>query len=259
MKKTQTRFSLDEVKAIQQKKERVWSLSVVAILLVGAWLSRGFHWERALPSASFLLKGLVTSWVLALSSIGIGMVAGVFLGVARLYGPVGIRHIAVGFIEIIRGIPQLMVIFWVFFTYPELTGRNIAAWPAAIISLSLIAAAYLAEVVRAGLTSIPRVQKESAYVTGLNPRQTFVFVVLPQALRNMVPALIAQFIGIFKTTSLVYVIGIIDFFRAVVLVNNREFAPYALYTTMAVVYFICCYILSVIVKKLDPKYDLTTV
>ena len=122
----------------------------------------------------------------------------------------------------------------------------------------MIAAAYLAEIVRAGLTSVHKVQTESAYVTGLNSRQIFLYIVLPQALRNMVPAFIANFVMLFKITSLVYVIGMIDFFRAVVLVNNRDLAPFALYTAMAVVYFICCYALVLLVRKLDPKYDLTT-
>jgi polar amino acid transport system permease protein len=252
-------FLSREFFATQRVKRWVLYLSIVAILLVGAWLSKGFNWEAVYRSAPFLLKGLVTSWVLALTSIGIGMVAGILLGTARLYGPVGISHIAVGFIEIIRGTPQLMIIFWVFFSYPKLIGRSIGAWPAAVTALSMISAVYLAEIFRAGLISVPRIQSENAYATGLNSRQTFVFVVLPQALRNMIPAFLAQYISLFKTTSIVYVIGLIDFFRAAVLVNNREFAPYAIYSTMAITYFLCCYTLQVIIRRLDPKYDLTTV
>ena len=101
-------------------------------------------------------------------------------------------------------------------------------------------------------------QRESAYATGLSAAQAFTRIVLPQALRNMLPALIAHFVLMFKITSLVYVIGLIDFFRAVILVNNREFAPYALYTTLAVGYFVCCYALSWLVRRLDPKYTLTS-
>jgi len=104
----------------------------------------------------------------------------------------------------------------------------------------------------------PRIQRESAFATGLSPRQTFARVVLPEPLRNMLPALIATFVMMFKVTSLVYVVGIIDFFRSVIIVNNRDFAPYALYTTLAIVYFVCCYTLSWLVRKLDPKYALTS-
>jgi glutamate/aspartate transport system permease protein len=122
----------------------------------------------------------------------------------------------------------------------------------------MIAAAYLAEVIRAGLASVPPVQRESAYAAGLTPAQSFVFVVLPQGLRNMLPALVAHLVMMFKITSLVYVIGLIDFFRAVILVNNREFAPYALYMTMGAVYFLCCWAMSLVVKRLDPKYTLVS-
>jgi ABC-type amino acid transport system permease subunit len=154
--------------------------------------------------------------------------------------------------------PQLMVIFWVYFTYPALAGRTPDSSLSAIVSLSMIASAYLAEVVRAGLGSVPRSQVETAYSTGLSAGQTFAHVVLPQALRNMLPAFIAQLVMLFKTTSVVYVIGLVDFFRAIILVNNRDFAPYALYLTMAVGYFVCSFALSTVVRRLDPKYLLAS-
>jgi ABC-type amino acid transport system permease subunit len=113
-------------------------------------------------------------------------------------------------------------------------------------------------VIRAGLASVPPVQRESAYAAGLTPAQSFVFVVLPQGLRNMLPALVAHLVMMFKITSLVYVIGLIDFFRAVILVNNREFAPYALYITMGAVYFLCCWAMSLVIRRLDPKYTLVS-
>ena len=236
----------------------LWRAFVAVALLAAAWLARDFRWEVVRESLPFLLRGLGVSALLTLISVAIGLVAGMLLAVLRTSGPPGIRQLAVAYIEIVRAIPQLMVIFWVFFTWPALTGQKVPAWTAAIVSLSMIAASYLAEVIRAGLASVPRVQTESAYATGLSRTQTFTRIVLPQALRNMLPALIAHFVLMFKITSLVYVIGIIDFFRAVILVNNREFAPYALYTTLAVGYFVCCYALSWVVRRLDPKYTLTS-
>ena len=92
---------------------------------------------------------------------------------------------------------------------------------------------------------------------GLRRWQAFLFVLLPQACRNMLPAFITTVIMMFKTSSLVYVIGVVDLFRAVILINNREFAPYTLYTVMALVYFICCYAMSRLMRYLDPKYTLT--
>jgi ABC-type amino acid transport system permease subunit len=113
-------------------------------------------------------------------------------------------------------------------------------------------------VFRAGVASVPKVQAESAYATGLSPRQAFLRIVLPQAARNMLPALLAHAVMMFKTTSLVYVVGIIDFFRAIIIVNNRDFAPGALYIVMAAGYFVCCYALSLLVKRFEPRYQLTS-
>ena len=136
------------------------------------------------------------------------MVVGTVLAAARMRGPAGVRHAAVFVIEVVRANPQLMVIVWVFFTYPAITGgQSLSAWAAAVVSLSAIASAYLAEVIRAGISSVPMVQSESARVTGLTPAQGLVHVVLPQGLRNMPPALIAHLVMTFETTSLAYVIG----------------------------------------------------
>ena len=235
-----------------------WYATLIGTAGVLVWIVRDHHWHVVWRSLPFLLEGLGVSWALTLISVGIGMVVGTVLAAARMRGPAGVRHAAVFVIEVVRAIPQLMVIFWVFFTYPAITGgQSLSAWTAAVVSLSAIASAYLAEVIRAGISSVPIVQSESARVTGLTPLQGFVHVVLPQGLRNMLPALIAHFVMMFKITSLVYVIGIIDFFRAIILVNNRDFAPYALYTAMAVGYLVCCWALSWLVRRLDPKYTLT--
>ena len=234
-----------------------WYATLIGTVGVLVWIVRDHQWHVVWRSLPFLLEGLGVSWALTLISVGIGMVVGTVLAAARMRGPAGVRHAAVFVIEVVRAIPQLMVIFWVFFTYPAITGgQSLSAWTAAVVSLSAIASAYLAEVIRAGISSVPIVQSESARVTGLTPLQGFVHVVLPQGLRNMLPALIAHFVMMFKITSLVYVIGIIDFFRAIILVNNRDFAPYALYTAMAVGYLVCCWALSWLVRRLDPKYTL---
>jgi polar amino acid transport system permease protein len=229
----------------------------LAVLLIGAWLVRGLRWNVVWQASPFLLRGLAVSWELALLSVLIGLGTGTLLAAARLYGYPGIRHAAIAYIELIRSIPQIMIIFWVFFSAPPLTGVTLNAWTAALIALSIIASAYLAEVVRAGLLSVPRVHQESAYSSGLAANTTFFRIILPQALRNMLPALIAHIVMIFKVTSLVYLIGLVDFFRATILVNNRDYAPYPLYLTMALVYFFCNFFLSAVIRWFDPKYTLS--
>jgi polar amino acid transport system permease protein len=213
-----------------------------------------FEWQVVWESRWLLLSGIGVSWLLTLTSIALGLPIGIVLAASRVYGPIGIRHLAIGLIELVRATPQLMVIFWVYFTYPTVTGNaSPSAWAAAVMSLSAIAAAYFAEIVRSGLASVPVVQRESAFVTGMSSFQTFIHVILPQALRNMLPAFISMFVAVFKMTSFVYVIGIVDLFRATVLVNNREYAPYTLYFFMSAVYVVSCFILTAISRKFDNR------
>ena len=160
-------------------------------------------------------------------------------------------------IEAVRATPELMIIFWVYFTLPVVTGSQVSAWNAALGSLSVIAAAYLAEVVRAGLYSVPSAQREAAAALGLKPFAVFRLVVMPQALRNILPALIAQLVSLFKMTSLVYAIGVMDFFRAVTVTNSAVYAPYPLYVVLAAGYFVSCWAITRVVRALDPGYQLT--
>src|SRR3546814_2038607 len=118
--------------------------------------------------------------------------------------------------------------------------------------------AHLAEVVRGGLVSVPQGQWDAALAIGLSPGQALLRVVLPQALRNMLPALVAQLVSLFKTTSLAYVVGVVEFFRAVSIVNNAVFAPYALSLTLAAGYLLCCGLPTWCVRRLDPDYLLAS-
>lgn len=235
-------------------KERGWRLCLLALVLWGAWSARDLNWDVVWESGPFLLKGLATSWILALVSISLGGLAAIPLAAARVYGPAGLRHLAVAVIELVRATPELMIVFWAFFAVPALIGQAVSSWTAAVAALSVMAAAYLAEVIRGGLYSVRAEQWDAALSTGLSRFQAFAYVVLPQALRNMIPALVAQLVVLFKATSLVYVIGVIEFFRAANIVNNVAFAPFALYLTVGAGYFVCCWLLTCLVRRLDPKY-----
>ncbi|MDB5413056.1 MAG: polar amino acid transporter inner rane subunit [Rubritepida sp.] len=242
----------------EAQKLLIWRLSMAVLMAAGIWSVRDAGWDVVWRSGPFLLRGIGATLLLTVISVSIGLAGGVVLAILRLFAPPGLRHLAIGYIEVLRAIPQLMVIFWVFYTWPAITGSSVPGWWAAVISLSMIAAAYLAEVVRAGILSVPKTQWESGYVTGLSALQNMTRIILPQAGRNMLPALISHFIMMLKTTSLVYVVGIIDFFRAIIIVNNRDFAPAALYLTMAAGYFVGCYALSWLVRRIEPRYALTT-
>jgi His/Glu/Gln/Arg/opine family amino acid ABC transporter permease subunit len=233
-----------------------WRIAMGIIVLTAVYSVRDLEWDKIYPSWQFLLTGLGRSWLLAVVAIALGAIAAIPLALLRVYGPRFLRYPAIGIIEVVRATPELMIIFWVYFTLPIVTGQAISSWQAAILSLSVIAAAYLAEVIRAGLYSVGVGQQEAGFSTGMTSYLTFRYVILPQALRNMVPALIAQLIALFKTTSLVYAIGVMEFLRSVIVTNNAVFAPYPLYITLGVGYFVSCFVITRFVRYFDPKYQL---
>jgi polar amino acid transport system permease protein len=237
-------------------KRVVWRGGCAIALVLALRVVAGLDWAPVESSWLFLLTGLGRSWLLALVSIVAGSLVAAPLALARVYGPTGVRHAATALIECVRATPELMIVFWVYFTLPIVTGNQVTSWNAALGSLSLIAAVYLAEVFRAGLYSVPRGQVEASAATGMTGLSTFLHVVLPQAVRNMVPALIAQLVGLFKTTSLVYAIGVMEFFRSITVTNNAVFAPYELYLVLALGYFVSCFAITRVVRWFDPKYQL---
>jgi polar amino acid transport system permease protein len=240
----------------RRRKEQLWNAGLLIFLAFAAWGLRDLRWEAVVQTIPYLLMALGRSWLLAIMSIGFGFILALPLAAGRVYGPIGVRHVCVGIIEVVRATPELMVVFWIYFAYPALTGQVLSPWWAATVALSVISAAYLAEVIRGGLYSVSGSQREAGISSGLTEFQTLRHVILPQAIHSMVPAFIAQLVSQFKTTSIVYIIGVIEFFRAVVLMNNVLFAPYAFYITLAGGYFVCCYLLSWLVRRLDPQYTL---
>ncbi len=235
----------------------IWRTLVALAVLAAAIILPSLDWARIAPSWQFLLLALGRSWWLAIVAMTVGLAAAVLLALVRVYGPRWPSRAATLLIEAVRATPELMIIFWVYFTLPVVTGFQVTAWDAALGSLSVIAAVYLAEVVRAGLFSVPRGQIEAAAALGLRRLAIFHRVVVPQALRNMLPALIAQLVSLFKTTSLVYAIGVMDFFRAVSVTNSAVYAPYPLYVVLAAGYFVSCWTITRLVRAFDPAYQLT--
>ena len=136
---------------------------------------------------------------------------------------------------------------------PILLKRPIPEYWVALIAFVIFEAAYLGEIVRAGVQSVPRGQVEAATAVGLTTTQTTRYVVLPQALKNMIPSLVTQFIVPFKDTSLASIIGFMDLTRAAQVVNNREVRPFELYLFIAVVYWICTYSMSRYARHVERR------
>jgi polar amino acid transport system permease protein len=190
---------------------------------------------------------------LAIPAIIFGFILGVFIGLSRLARSRWIKVPATIYIEFFRGVPLVMVIFWFWFIIPVLLGKSLPEYGIALTAFVVFEAAYLGEIVRAGIQSVPRGQAEAATATGLTHAQTMSHVILPQALRNMIPALVTQFIVLFKDTSLASIIGYVDLTKAAQIVNSREIRPFELYLFIALIYWLCSYGMSRYARSLEHR------
>ncbi|MGE5508746.1 MAG: amino acid ABC transporter permease [Chitinophagales bacterium] len=212
-----------------------------------AWLS------VLVKNLPYLWGGLQLTLGLSVVSIVLSFIFGTFLGMARLARTAAVRWPATVYIELVRATPLIMVIFWIFFLLPIVTGRPIPPVQSALVAFVLFTSAYVAEIVRAGIQSVPKGQTEAALASGLSGWQVMQEVVLPQALTKMIPPLVGQFISLFKDTSLAYIIGVLELTRRATIVNNREFQSFAIFGFVAVVYFVFCYALSRSARLLEAR------
>jgi len=213
---------------------------------------------RSLP---YLWKGfLYTVELTAIASLG-GLFFGTLLALGRLSPIKPLSTIAAGYVNLMRSIPLVLVLFWFFFLMPQVlqlaTGGErppqIGAERTAIITFIMFEASYFCEIMRAGIQSIAKGQVDSAYALGLSYGQSMRLVILPQALRNMIPVLLTQTIILFQDTSLVYVISATDFTGAASKIAQRDGRLVEMYLFVAVVYFVLCYTLSYTVKLLQRR------
>jgi glutamate/aspartate transport system permease protein len=222
----------------------------------------GFDFEVIENSLPYLFReGMTFTVTLTLLAMTGGIIFGTLLAMMRLSAFKALSIIAGGYVNLMRSVPLVLVIFWFFFLVPYIgawiTGASqpvkVGAWLSALITFTMFEAAYYCEIMRAGIQSIPRGQVWSGYALGLNYWQTMGNVVLPQAFRNMLPVLLTQTIILFQDTSLVYVISATDFLGAASKIANRDYRLVEMYTFVAVVYFIISYSLSLLVKHLQDR------
>ena len=190
---------------------------------------------------------------LAIPAIALGFLLGIFIGLGRLAPQWWVRLPATLYVEFFRGVPLVMVIFWMWFIMPLVLGTSIPEFGVALAAFVIFEAAYFGEIVRAGVQSVARGQVEASRALGLTGAQSMRFVVLPQALKNMIPSLVTQIIVLFKDTSLASIIGFMDLTKAAQVVNNREIRPFELYLFIAVVYWICTYSMSRYARYLEKR------
>jgi glutamate/aspartate transport system permease protein len=202
---------------------------------------------------SFVLKGLTFSVLLTLVAMVGGILLGTLLALLRLSGKPWLVTPAAAYVNTMRSIPLVMVILWFFLLIPLLIGRSIGTELSAGITFTLFEAAYYSEIMRAGIQSVPRGQVHAGYAVGMTYSQTMQLVVLPQAFRNMLPVLLTQTIILFQDTSLVYAIGAYDLLKGFEIAGKNYNRPVETYLVASVVYFVICFSLSTLVRRLQKK------
>ena len=208
------------------------------------------NWELL---RNFVLKGFVFSLELtAVATLG-GIVFGTLLALMRLSGRRLLALPATVYVNVMRSIPLVMVILWFFLLIPFLIGRPIGAELSAVITFIAFEAAFFSEIMRAGIQSIPRGQVLAGQALGMSYAQNMRLVVLPQAFRNMLPVLLTQTIVLFQDTSLVYAIGAYDLLKGFVTAGKIYGRPEEAYLLAAVVYFVMCWSLSTLVRRLQAR------
>ncbi len=212
-----------------------------------------FDFSVLLPSLSYIWGGFLFSANLTLIAMSGGVVIGTLLAMARLSSLKVLPTVATLYINLMRSIPLVMVILWFFLVIPIITGKVIGAERSAIITFTAFEAAFYSEIMRAGIQSVSRGQAMAGYALGMSYWQTMRLVVLPQAFRNMMPVLLTQTIILFQDTSLVYAIGAKDLLKAAEIAGKNYNRPIEMYLFSAVIYFVICFTLSSLVKRLQAK------
>jgi len=213
----------------------------------------GFDWNLVVQSLPAITRGAWMTLILTVISISLGLVLGTILGLMRLARFRLVSAFASAYVWFFRGTPLLIQLFLIYYAMPPLLGITLDRWQAGITALSLNSAAYIAEIVRAGIQSIDVGQTEAAYALGLTKFQTARFIVLPQAFRRIIPPLGNEFILLLKDSSLVSVIALEELLRAGQLIVTRTFRPVEIYSLVAVMYLLMTTVISMLVTLVERK------
>ena len=208
---------------------------------------------EGLTNLKFLLSGLTTTIYISVVSIIISAVIGFIVAIPSLAKNKFLTYINIGYVEIVRAIPLLVLILWIYYGLPIMTGISFSPFVSGIIALSISESAFQAEIFRAGINSIKKAQWEAGSSLGLNFFKRLRLVIFPQAIKNILPALGNQFVYVLKMSSLVSIIGIGDLTRKANELVVSTYRPLEIYTFLILEYLVLILIVSYFVRKLEKK------
>ena len=210
---------------------------------------------EGLTNLKFLLSGLTTTIYISVISIIISAILGFIVAIPSLAKNKYLTYINIGYVEIVRAIPLLVLILWVYYGLPMMTGLSFSPFVSGIIALAISESAFQAEIFRAGINSIKKSQWEAGSSLGLTFYKRLRLVILPQAIKNILPALGNQFVYVLKMSSLVSIIGIADLTRKANELVVSTYRPLEIYTFLILEYLILILIVSFFVRKLEKKLE----
>jgi polar amino acid transport system permease protein len=200
------------------------------------------------------IGGLALTIWLAVVSCTLSIIIGVALGLLCVSHNRFIKYPVLTVVNFIRGIPLLMVIFWMYFLLPAFMGMVVPESWTIIAALTVFTSAYMSQIVQAGIEGIPRGQTEAGLSTGLSRTRVMVYIILPQALRNMIPSFVNQLVSLIKDTSLAFIVGVAELTHVATQVNNRTLIyPAQIFLFIAVIYFILCFMLTSYSRWLEQR------
>jgi polar amino acid transport system permease protein len=210
-----------------------------------------FNFEPVLQSWRFLLAGLGVTLLLALGVAICSLILGTAVGLARRYGPTWLKTILVFYIDSMRAIPVLVVLVWIYFALPAITGWNMPPFWSALLALSFHLAAYVAEVVRAGIESVRPGQIRAGLALGMSGAQVVRKIVLPQAIVRMMPAFGSLLSLAIKDTAIAAVIAVPELMRRADAIAGQSYTPVEVFTTVMIIYFL---IIFPVTRAVDMVY-----
>ena len=217
------------------------------------WLILSPQNVEGLTNLKFLLSGLTTTIYISIISIVISIFIGLLIAIPSLSKSKFLTYLNIGYVEIVRAIPLLVLILWIYYGLPIMTGISFSPFVSGIIALSISESAFQAEIFRAGINSIKKAQWEAGSSLGLGFFRKLRLVILPQAVKNILPAIGNQFVYVLKMSSLVSIIGIGDLTRKANELVVTTYRPLEIYTFLIIEYLVLILIVSYLVRRLEKK------
>ena len=209
--------------------------------------------DLALRSLPFLVDGLGVTLLVSGVVVVLSLALGLLLGAALTFGPAPLRWPVRFYSDVVRGIPILVLIFFVYYGLPA-AGLNLDSMAAAVAALTLFKTAQVAEIVRGAFQSIPKGQTEAGKAIGLVFRQRLAYILIPQATRRFIPPFINSVVDAVKGSALVSLVGVVDLMQAIQQVVGRTYQPLPVYVTGALIYFAVNYALSLLARRLEARF-----